>query len=241
MFANALKEINCGSEVWDGDVYIQNTLDVEQLMGVERIAGNLEIMNSSMVNLEGLDSLKCVDEVVVISHNTVLENIDHLTSLTWVGGDLVLEDNPALESLGGLAGLAVVDGTLIIGSIHWEEEPQLPLFLGNDLLADLSGLSSLVRVGGLNLAGNAALTGLDGAVCLQSIYGDFNLKMMPAIENVSLPRLRVVRSHLNIYDNNVLPDCDVCDLLDQLTLAPDTIDVWDNLEDTCAPVPANCP
>ncbi len=243
-FANALKDIDCGSEVWDGDVCIQNTLDVEQLMGVERIAGNLEIMNSSMVNLDGLDSLKCVDESVNISSNTVLENIDHLVSLAWVGGSVVLYDNPALESLGGLAGLALVDGGLFIGATQGGDEEPL-VVLGNDLLADLSGLSSLARVGGLSIVGNAALTGLDGAACLQSIYGDFDIRMTPAVETISLPRLRAVRSRLHFLDNDALPDCEACELLDQLTLGPDYINVYDNFGDNlghvCSPVPENCP
>ncbi len=240
-FAEALKDIDCGSEVWDGDVCIQNTLDVEQLIGVERIAGNLEIMNSSMVNLEGLDSLRCVDEGVYISGNTVLENIDHLMSLAWTGGSVVITDNPALESLGGLGGLALVDGGLVVGTIQWGEEGWPTVIFGNDLLTDLSGLSSLVRVRGLNIAGNAALTGLDGAVCLQSIFGDFNLRMTPAVETVSLPRLRAVRYSLSFQDNDALPDCQACDLLDQLTVAPDKIKVYDNFGDTCSPVPENCP
>jgi hypothetical protein len=46
---------------------------------------------------------------------------------------------------------------------------------------------------------------------------------------------------LHAYNNDVLPDCEVCDLLDQLTSAPTSIDVHDNLADTCTPVPTGCP
>ena len=44
-----------------------------------------------------------------------------------------------------------------------------------------------------------------------------------------------------IYSNDVLPDCEVCDLLDQLTTTPAPIDVHDNLDDSCTPVPVGCP
>ena len=44
-----------------------------------------------------------------------------------------------------------------------------------------------------------------------------------------------------IYSNEVLPDCEVCDLLDQLTTTPAPIDVHDNLDDSCTPVPVGCP
>lgn len=47
--------------------------------------------------------------------------------------------------------------------------------------------------------------------------------------------------YLYITWNAVLPDCEMCDLLDQLATVPSTIDVYDNLDDICTPVPANCP
>ena len=50
-----------------------------------------------------------------------------------------------------------------------------------------------------------------------------------------------VSEFLNISDNNTLPDCEACDLLDQLISVPVAIDVYYNLDDTCTPVPDNCP
>jgi hypothetical protein len=45
-----------------------------------------------------------------------------------------------------------------------------------------------------------------------------------------------------LIDNNpALPDCEVCDLDDQLTSGPTSFDVFDNLDDSCTPVPDNCP
>jgi hypothetical protein len=50
-----------------------------------------------------------------------------------------------------------------------------------------------------------------------------------------------VASGLSIVWNIALPDCECCDLLDQLTSGPTTINVHDNLDDSCTPVPDNCP
>jgi hypothetical protein len=44
-----------------------------------------------------------------------------------------------------------------------------------------------------------------------------------------------------IHNNDILPDCEACEVLDQLTSAPTSIDVHDNLDDSCTPVPAGCP
>jgi hypothetical protein len=46
---------------------------------------------------------------------------------------------------------------------------------------------------------------------------------------------------LDIEFNAALPDCEACDLLDQLTSAPFSTNIHDNLSDSCTPVPANCP
>ena len=53
--------------------------------------------------------------------------------------------------------------------------------------------------------------------------------------------LTSVGGYLRIFYNGVLPDCEVCDLLDQLTSWPIGINVYDNLDDACTPVPAGCP
>jgi hypothetical protein len=46
---------------------------------------------------------------------------------------------------------------------------------------------------------------------------------------------------MQIQFNAVLPDCEVCDLLDQLTDGPPSTNVMENLDDSCTPVPDNCP
>jgi len=56
-----------------------------------------------------------------------------------------------------------------------------------------------------------------------------------------LNSLNSVGWDLTIHDNYTLPDCEACILLDQLLAAPTAIDVYDNLDDTCTPVPAGCP
>jgi hypothetical protein len=44
-----------------------------------------------------------------------------------------------------------------------------------------------------------------------------------------------------ITGNSTLPDCEACDLLDQVTSGPISPSVNNNLDDTCTPVPDNCP
>ncbi len=93
----------------------------------------------------------------------------------------------------------------------------------NDSLLNLDGLSIVASVGEyLAINGNIALTNLNGLGALTSVgisaYNDFT-----------------------VSGNTLLPDCEVCVLLGQLSTAPGEIVVDNNLDDACTPVPANCP
>ena len=110
---------------------------------------------------------------------------------------------------------------------------------------DLSELVCLTSVGGdLSLEENAALTSLNGLSALTSVGVDleiFGNHVLTSLDGLSA--LTSVGDNLWIDQNSVLPDCEVCDLLDQLTTGPSPSEmcVADNLDDSCTPVPANCP
>ncbi len=89
-------------------------------------------------------------------------------------------------------------------------------------LENLDGLSGITSVGGgrITIEGNDVLTNLDGLGNVTSLWGS---------------------GSLYINDNTVLPDCEVCELIDQFATTPGTIDVENNLDDTCTPVPGSCP
>jgi hypothetical protein len=73
----------------------------------------------------------------------------------------------------------------------------------------------------VSVSNNSALSGLAGSDGL-----------------VSLVELSGV---LEVFYNASLPDCEVCDLLDQLSGAPIGLYVQNNLDDSCTPVPEGCP
>jgi len=89
--------------------------------------------------------------------------------------------------------------------------------IGNGSLPSFS-LSNLVSVGGLN----------------HIMYND-------VLTSFDLGSLISLAGELVVYDNVVLPDCVACDLLGQLTSGPASVSVFNNFEDSCSPVPTNCP
>jgi hypothetical protein len=67
------------------------------------------------------------------------------------------------------------------------------------------------------------------------IHDNDNLADLSGLEN-----LESIDGDLWIFNNPVLPDCEACDLLDQLGETPEILKVHNNLDDACAPVPEGC-
>jgi len=179
----------------------------------------------------------CDDEDPCSGDVIILEPSDFsaIADCTSISGSLIIECPLCTDTdLSELDSLTSVGGGLEI--------------YNTDTLTNLDGLAALTSVGGsLSISGNVSLTNLNGLSGLTSVTGnllignDYN-GGNPVLTNLDgLSGLTSVGNEFRIIDNPTLPDCEVCDLLDQLTTAPTSINVHDNLDDTCTPVPTNCP
>jgi hypothetical protein len=114
---------------------------------------------------------------------------------------------------------------------------------GCDSLENLDGLSGISMVGTtLYLCRNASLTEIDGLGAITAVGGSVSIQNHPQLQNLDgLANVETIGSEVRAGGNSALPDCEVCELLDQLTTEPTAIDVSDNLDDACTPVPDNCP
>ncbi len=187
--------------------------------------GDIEVVTSA--DLHALAGYTAISGNLTIDSCSSCADVNDLICLTSVGG-LVIWNNEALTSLNGLSALTSVDGFLdmdhntaltslagldAVTTVDWYLRVQR-----HDVLTNLDGLSGLTSLGeNLWIFGNAALTNLDGLSGITTV-GD-----------------------LGIWNNAVLPDCEVCELLDLFTTGPTSTDVHSNLDDTCTPVPDNCP
>ena len=106
-------------------------------------------------------------------------------------------------------------------------------------VATLAGYTSIS--GGLEIR-CLSCTDLSELSCLTSVGEHLYIWTNPALTNLDgLSGITSVGEDLNIRFNFSLPDCEACNLLDQLTTTPTPINVWGNLDDSCTPVPAGCP
>ena len=244
--------------------------ELSELICLASVGGGLVIggISSSNPDLTNLDDLSSITSVggLYVSGNNALTNLDGLSSITGsIGGGLHINNNDALTNLNGLNGITSLGGDLIIGSYYYNGNEAAG---GNPVIVNLDGLTGITSVSGglwiecnyalINLDGLSSITGsldgdmsiwyndalanIDGLNGITSVSGNLGIRINASLTDLDgLGALTSVGTELEIYWNNTLPDCEVCDLLDQLTSTPTVMDVSDNFDDTCTPVPGNCP
>jgi hypothetical protein len=173
-------------------------------------------------DVERFERYPCVDGgLVVESSDLVTLSLPHLSR---VGTYVAVRANPYLIEL-DLPVLSMVEGNISI-----REHPSLTSV--NLSALDILG-SDLVFADNAHLANVsvATLDSVEGSLVVEDNHSMIDLYWLYGLESVRT---------LRVYDNVSLPDCAVCDLLEQLDEWPDTILVTNNLDDECTPVPAGC-
>ena len=181
----------CDKGTWEGSYTINTPADLQALSGYNAITDELEIADTSLTNLEGLECLNSVGHLFILS-NPALTSISALANLSVRWG-ISIKQNDALTSLSGLMNLTSLSGYLTIHS--------------NAILTSLSGLENLTSVGAaIFIVQNDALTGLSGLKNLTSIGWGLWIWQNDALTRLGLDRLCTVDSELSnsgfIIENN---------------------------------------
>ena len=95
---------------------------------VDRVAGNLGINGSALVDLSGLGTIQHIDGSLTLRDNPNLARLDGLDQLVSVFGGLSIRRNTSLADLEGLGALTGVGGTVDIGENGGICEEELDAF-----------------------------------------------------------------------------------------------------------------
>ena len=105
----------------------------------------------------------------------------------------------------------------------------------NDWLEGLDGLSAITTIGlDLSIVSNTALTTFAPLGNVTSVGHNVDIEYNPLLSDLGLEALTSVGWDLLIYENDDLPQCEACDLLDQLVGFTGTIAFYSNQADTCS-------
>jgi len=132
--------------VYDGSFVIGSAADLARLSGCSAITGNLEIRDTWLTSLLGLESLREVSGDLKISGGESLTSLTGLDRLEHVGGSLQLAENHEFLDVNGLERLTAIDGSLAI--------------FGNPKLASLDGLAGLTSLRCMKRADGIPVSGL---------------------------------------------------------------------------------
>ncbi len=165
--------------------------------GCTNIEGDVEIVGSDIIQLDGLGVLVSIGGSLNIGNyttgNTSLENLTGLNNLENIGGDLLIYNNESLNDITALNSLTTLGGSLYIFS--------------NNSLPNLNGLNNLTTILLVQIASNYSLTSLSGLEGLINVYVlEIGREYMPnAITNLSgLNNLETIALYIKIENNPAL-------------------------------------
>jgi hypothetical protein len=157
--------------------------------------------NDGLVSLHGLDSLQVIGTSIMpdayvgalkISNNTHLKDISALSKLTHLNDGLEISNNMSLKSLKGLENIQYIGTDLTISN--------------NDSLLNLDALNKLQKIGGLSIYnpwfvinGNQMLEDISGLSSLDSIFGSFGISNNPKLKQlIGLEKLSYIKENLGV-------------------------------------------
>ena len=169
------------------------------------IEGNVEIVGTSISNLEGLNPLQSIGGYLRIHDSPLLNNLSGLSSLVSIGGTLKINNLP-IVNFTGLNALETVGGEVHIVS--------LPNLLSLDGLDSLSAIS-----GKLMISDNERLHQIDDLISLFQLYGALQVMNNDSLLNLfGLTNLNsATMSELFLFNNPQLSECDVLSICNFLT------------------------
>ncbi len=207
--------------------------NVDGLLNLTELGGFLHIYtNSALESLEGFTGLTSVGESIHTWDNDFLHNLDGYRNIKEIGGGLCFSNDDLLEDVSGLAGIEHVKGDFHI-------------FLNHELVS-LHGLHNIhtidrhVYIGFMQnnvQFGTVALKDLDGLASLEKVGGNLNIAFNEALVDVEgLSELKEVGGYLILYDNPLLPTCQLEELVERLEKNgwDGSLRLENNLDDECA-------
>ncbi len=134
---------------FDGNITIDgdDITDLSAMSSLESITGFLDIRNTQLTDLSGLENLTTTLDGISLVENDLLANVDALSNLASTDY-LVILQNDLLENLDGFAGIQGTIGFLYVSN--------------NQVLADVDGLLGITEVQAIEWGNNPALDNING-------------------------------------------------------------------------------
>jgi len=175
------------------DIISTSIINLDGLNAVTRVIGGVNIIdNPNLSSIAGLSSLQQVDAAITIQNNDKLVTLDGLQKLISPRGSIRIADNEELTSIDALIGVTRLFANLAVVS--------------NPALISLNGLHNVSMVrGSVTIASNDKLLNLNGLRRLKEMGWWCYIGTNKSLQNLKgLERLESVAGELEMNGNNAL-------------------------------------
>lgn len=186
---------------------LKNLDELKNLVADSVVISSLKIgNNTSLTNIDGLQSITKLGYILMISGNPLLTNLDGLQNMTSDGDDLyslIISYNASLGNIDGLQNMTSDSDGLYSLMIE-----------SNNSLTNIDGLQNITKVDSrLHIIGNPTLANIDGLqnVTSKSPSGLFSLRIEgnTALTNIDgLQSITKLHYTLSIVGNSALTNLD---------------------------------
>jgi hypothetical protein len=185
-----------GTMVLIGEIY-----NLDSLIGIKAIHGDLVINNTSLENLYGINQIDSLEGILSITGNTQMEYIDGFDKIITLNL-LNISRNNILQEIHGFSNLRTAKSSISITK--------------NPLLENICALDSLVSCGTINISENITLSKLKAMYPLKETQGDFliidnrNLADLNIAPNVKTVGGKVVLRNILVDSLSVFKKLESC-------------------------------
>lgn len=172
---DALSQLDTVYNLWI--TFCSSLVNLNGLESLTTIENHCDIyINNSLQSLDGLDNLTSVGGFFRIAQNDNINSIEALGELTSIGSDLNIQENDVLETLNGLENLTTVADLIV------NQNPNLEDFCALTYLVDNVGINGDYEA--LENSFNPTLTMLENGICsstigIQEAEYDFSVTLSP--------------------------------------------------------------
>jgi len=221
-------------------IYGKEITNIEILKDFSEL-GELRILNTSIVNLKGLENLKSINKSLYISNNPRLKQIYALDKLITIGENISLISNDSLKEITCFKNINTLKGYINISSnkqleniVSFNDLEQIEESLcinNNDSLKLINAFTSLDSIKSSFKFINNKKT--DNLICfnsLLSIGGDFSFNKNENIAEINtFPKVNQIKGKLEIIGNkNLVNFCSISNLILLFEERPEKLSIKDN-------------
>jgi hypothetical protein len=206
-----------------GDIEITGAItNLNGLSQIVIVGGLVNIHNTSLINLEGLNNLNTIGEDFIIFNNSSIQNTDGIENLQSIKGELNISGNSSLSEITSFENITSLgDGIFPTDALK---------IVSNIMVTNIQSLSNLETLNGDCQIKSTSLVNLNALSNVQTISGKLEIVFNGILTNID--GLQSINpneiEYLRIAQNQFLSNCDINSICEYLNMPDRSVEIQQN-------------